>query len=234
MYKKFALLFLCFQFVACTELQQVLDVASSATGLTTEQIGQGLKAALDSGVSKGSDRLSALNGYYKSPYKILLPEEAQKLTSRLQRIPGFDQVEAKMLEKINRGAEDAAKKAKPIFVSAIKQMTFQDAVGILKGEKNAATTYLNRVTYDKLYNEFKPVLVKSLNKYQALDYWSNAVTKYNRIPLVEKMNPQLDDYITNKALDGLFAMVAKEELNIRNNAAARTTDLLKKVFAQQD
>lgn len=235
MFKKFALLFLCFQLVACTELQSVLDSATSATGLSSEQIGNGLKEALKIGVGKGSDRLSSLDGYLKSQYKILLPEEAQKVTNKLQRIPGFDKVESKMIEKINRAAEDAAKSAKPIFVSAIKQMTFQDAMSILKGEKNAATQYLDRSTKTQLYNEFQPVIVQSLNKFKALDYWEDAVNAYNKIPFIgEKVNPRLDDYITNRALDGLFGMVAKEELNIRNNVSARTSDLLRKVFAQQD
>lgn len=233
MIKKIALLVLCFQLTACTELQNVLNTVGT-TGLTSEQIGNGLKEALQIGIGKGSDRLSALDGYLKSQYKILLPEEAQKLTNRLQRIPGFNKVEDKMIERINRAAEDAAKSAKPIFVSAIKQMTFQDAMGILKGDKNAATQYLNRTTNTQLYGEFQPVIVRSLNKFKALDYWEDAVTAYNKIPLVEKMNPKLDDYITNRALDGLFSMVEKEELNIRNNISARTSDLLKQVFALQD
>lgn len=234
MFKKIALLLICFQLVACTELQNVLDAAATTTGLSSQQIGNGLKEALEVGIGKGSDRLSSLDGYYKSAYKILLPEEAQKVTSKLKRIPGFTKVEDKMLEKINRAAEDAAKSAKPIFVSAIKQMSFQDALGILKGDKDAATNFLNKATYNSLYNEFQPVIVKALNKQNALDYWGDAVNKYNKIPLVEKLNPRLDDYITNKALDGLFSMVAKEELNIRNNVSARTSQLLKDVFAMQD
>ncbi len=234
MFKKFALLFLCFQLVACTELQTVLDAATSGTGLTSQQIGNGLKEALQVGIGKGSDRLSSLDGYLKSQYKILLPEDAQKVTNKLKRVPGFSKVEDKMIEKINRAAEDAAKSAKPIFVSAIKQMTFQDAMGILKGDKNAATSFLNRATYSQLYNEFQPVIVKALNKHKALDYWGDAVNAYNKIPLTNKMNPKLDDYITNRALDGLFSMVEKEELNIRNNVSARTSKLLKDVFAMQD
>ena len=234
MFKKFALLFLCFQLVACTELQSVLDAASSGTGLTSQQIGNGLKEALQVGIGKGSDRLSSLDGYLGSQYKILLPEDAQKLTNKLKRVPGFTKVENKMIEKINRAAEDAAKSAKPIFVSAIKQMSFQDALGILKGDKNAATNFLNKATYNQLYAEFQPVIVKALNKQNALDYWGDAVNAYNKIPLVTKMNPKLDDYITNRALDGLFGMVEKEELNIRNNVGARTSQLLKDVFAMQD
>ncbi len=233
MYKKFALLLICFQFVACTELQQVLDSATAATGLTSEQIGNGLKEALQIGIGKGSDRLSALDGYYKSPYKILLPEEVQKIEKTLRDI-GAGSLVDDAIEKINHAAEDAAKGAKPIFVSAIRQMTFQDAMGILKGDKEAATNYLNQTTYNKLYNEFQPVIQRSLNKRKALDQWEKVVTKYNQIPFIQKQNPKLDDYITNRALDGLFAMVAKEELNIRNNVSARTSDLLRKVFAQQD
>ena len=185
-------------------------------------------------LSKGADVLSATDGYFKSPYKILLPPEARKVADKLKNVPGFKNFEETILEKINRGAEDAAKKAKPIFVSAITQMTFADAMNILMGEKNAATVYLERTTSDKLYQEFNPVIVESLDKFDARDYWSKAVTTYNKIPFVEKANPDLDDYVTKEALNGLFGMVAKEELNIRTNLAARTSDLLRRVFAKQD
>ncbi len=202
--------------------------------LTNAEVAGGLKEALTNGISKGSDLLSQVNGYYKSEYKILLPPEARKITDRLQNIPGFKDVEEEILERINRGAEDAAKKAKPIFVNAIKQMTFADAMNILMGADNAATQYLIGTTRQALYNEFSPVIIESLDKFQARKYWSDAVTAYNRIPLVEKANPSLDDYVTNAALDGLFGMVAKEELNIRKNVSARTSDLLRRVFARQD
>ena len=234
MIKKFAFLLICFQLTACTELQNVVGALGTVTELSQSQIGQGLKEALNIGIGKGSDRLSNVNGYLQSPYKILLPAEALKVTEKLQKIPGFDKVEANIVEKINRGAEDAAKKAKPIFVDAIRSMSIQDATSILMGEKNAATKFLNKATYNKLYQEFQPVIVNSLNKKGALNYWSDLVNKYNKIPFVTKMNPSLEDHITNKALDGLFAMVAKEELNIRQNVSARTSDLLKQVFAKQD
>jgi hypothetical protein len=144
-------------------------------------------------------------------------------------------LEEVVLEKINRGAEDAASRAKPIFVNAIKSMTISDALGILKGDKDAATRFLERTTYQQLYAEFNPVIVSSLDKFNARTIWSDAVNTYNRIPLInEKADPNLDDYVTRQALDGLFAQVAKEELNIRNNLGARTTDLLRKVFAAQD
>lgn len=238
MFKQITFILALLSLTACdtTDLNSVLGaVLNSENGLTSTEIGSGLKQALEIGISKGSDRLSRENGYFESPYKILLPEEARKVTDRLQNIPGFSNLEANVLEKINRGAEDAASKAKPIFVNAIKSMTITDALGILKGDKDAATAYLKRVTYQQLYNEFNPVIVESLDKFNARQYWSDAVTTYNRIPLVnDEVDPDLDDYVTNKALDGLFSQVAKEELDIRNNIGARTTDLLRRVFAAQD
>lgn len=234
MLKKLGILLLIVQLTACTELQNIAGTLAENGALTNAEIGQGLKQALEIGIGKGSDRLSQLDGYYKSPYKILLPEEARKVTEKLKIIPGFDKVENVILEKINRGAEDAAKKAKPIFVSAIKQMTFDDALNILMGTDNSATTYLNNATRTQLYQEFSPVINNSLDKFDANKYWSDAVNKYNSIPFIEKVNPDLGDYVTNQALNGLFSMVEKEEKNIRTNVSARSTDLLKKVFAKQD
>ena len=237
MFKKFIVLALLSQLLfACPqEITDVLDsVLDSGKELTNTQIGQGLKEALDSGISKGAARLSQTDGYFKSNYKILLPPKARKVTDRLKNIPGFSNVEDIILEKINRGAEDAAKKAKPIFVSAIKQMTFRDVMGILMGKNDSATRYLESATSRKLYNEFNPVIVASLDKFNARKYWSDIITTYNKIPLIEKADPDLDDYVTQQALNGLFSMVEKEENNIRHNLAARTTDLLKRVFAKQD
>ena len=193
-----------------------------------------MKQALEFGISEGAQRLSQENGYFKSPYKILLPEEARKITDRLQNVPGFSRVEEVILEKINRGAEDAAAKAKPIFVDAIKSMSFRDAMNILMGNQDAATQYLHQATYQSLYREFNPVIVNSLDKFNARDYWSDAVNAYNKIPFVDKANPDLDDYVTAEALEGLFAMVEKKEREIRNNVSARKTDLLRRVFARQD
>ncbi|MCB9285216.1 MAG: DUF4197 domain-containing protein [Lewinellaceae bacterium] len=222
-------------FSSCDVLQQVVDASlSQSTPLTTTEIGAGLKQALEIGITEGANKLSQTDGYFKSPYKILLPPEAQKVTAKLQNIPGFSDVESIVLEKINRGAEDAAKRAAPIFKDAITQMSFSDAMGILMGSKNAATQYLQKTTYDKLYAEFNPVIVESLDKFSARKYWSDAVTAYNKIPLVDKVNPSLDDYVTKQALTGLFSMVEKKELDIRTNLASRTTDLLRKVFAKQD
>lgn len=229
------LVILSFILFACDPaiMQKVIESAGQ-TQVSDLDISNGLKEALNKGIDSGVNYLSAENGFYTSPYKILLPEEAIKVTEKLKVIPGMDKVENEITLKLNRAAEDAVKTAKPIFINAIKQMTFNDVKNILFGDKNAATQFLHRTTYNSLYNEFNPVIVTSLNKFNALDYWSNAVTSYNKIPFVTKMNPKLDDYVTKKALDGVFDMVEKKELDIRNNLTSRTTDLLKRVFGLQD
>ena len=193
---KLALVCVAFSLSSCSpqQFQEVLGSVLENGALTDGEVSSGLKQALEIGIGKGSDQLSALDGYFKSPYKILLPPEARKVTDRLQKVPGFSQVENILLEKINRGAEDAAKKAKPIFVDAIKQMTFEDAMTILLGADNAATSYLNNKTNAQLYNAFNPVIVNSLDKFQARKYWKDAVTAYNKIPLIQKADPSLDNY----------------------------------------
>ena len=201
--------------------------------LTAEEVGEGLKEALTNGVSKGSDLVSQLDGYYKNPeIKIPFPPEVKQMETRLRQIGLGSEVD-KFIESLNRGAEDAAKEAKPIFVSAIKQMTIQDAWSILKGEQDAATKYLSRTTSPLLKDKFKPVIQNSLNKVNATRYYSDLVNAYNKIPLVQKVNPNLDDYATDRAIQGLFVMIAKEEKNIRANPGARTSELLKKVFNAQ-
>lgn len=223
-------LFVSLSLPSCDTLQQI----AGSLEPTSAEIGQGLKQALEIGISEGAARLAQKDGYFKSEYKILLPAEARKVTDKLKFIPGFSDVENNILEKLNRAAEDAANAAKPIFVSAIKEMTFDDALQILMGPQNAATQYLDQKTHVPLYAEFHPVVVTSLNKFNAIQYWADAVNAYNKIPLVEKVNPSLDQYVTEAALDGLFGMVAKKELQIRTDINSRTTDLLKKVFAKQD
>ena len=233
--KKLLFVLFTISLVSCdpAALQRAMDTIGAGE-LTSAEIGSGLKQALEIGIGKGAGLLSKKDGYFKSAYKIGLPPEAQKVADKLRNVPGFANVENTILEKINRGAEDAAKRAKPIFVNAIRAMTFKDAMNILMGEKNAATTYLNRNTHSKLYAEFNPVIIKSLDKFKARQYWKDAVNAYNKIPFVQKANPDLDDYVTTEALKGLFSMVEKEEKNIRTNVSARSTDLLKKVFAKQD
>lgn len=203
-------------------------------GLSQDEVGRGLKEALDNGVGAAVDFLSAKDGYFKSPYKILVPEEAQKVVTKLKMVPGFQNIEADLTERMNRAAELAAKKAKPIFVSAIKQMTFQDAMNLLMGNDDAATRYLERTTTEKLYADFKPVIQQALDEVNAREYWRSAVTAYNKLPMVQKTNPELDDHVTRKALVGMFSLIEKKEKDIRANPSLRTTDLLKKVFAKQD
>lgn len=223
-------------FTGCTsqQINQTLGTLLNG-GLTSDDIASGLREALNIGARDGANELSQSGGYYDDlAYRILLPEEAQKVTSRLRGIPGFSDLEDVVIRKINQGAEDAAKEAAPIFLDAIKQMTIQDALGILQGDKDAATAYLKRVTYDQLYAKFNPVIVSSLDKFSARTVWSDAVTAYNRIPLVTQVDPDLDDFVTRRALDGLFSKVADKELDIRTNLNARTSDLLRRVFAEQD
>ena len=209
-------------------------IKSGGANLTQDEIGNGLKEALNIGLNEATDFLSAKDGYFKSPYKILMPEEAQKVVSKLKVIPGFANVEADLTERMNRAAEDAAQKAKPIFIAAIKKMTFTDAMNILTGNKDAATRYLEKTTYDALYAEFKPIIQASLDKVNARTYWKEATTAYNKIPFATKTNTELDDHVTKTALIGMFSLVEQKEKGIRSNANLRTSDLLKKVFAKQD
>lgn len=198
--------------------------------LSSEEVGQGLKEALTVGVSKGSDLVSQADGFYKNAaIRIPFPPEARKAEETLRRLGMSTEVD-KFVLALNRAAEDAATEAKPIFISAIKQMTIQDAWSILRGEDDAATQYLNRTTSTHLNEKFKPVIQKALNKTNATTLYTNLVSTYNKIPLVQKMNPALDDYATQKAIAGLFVVVAQEEKNIRQDPAARSTELLQKVF----
>lgn len=232
----FVSLLAIFLFAGCTS-QQIRDTLSTFldTPLTTEEVANGLKEALNRGSQKGANALAQNGGYFNDvAYRILLPEEARKVTDRLKIIPGFTDLEEVIIKKINQGAEDAAKEAAPIFLNAIKRMTIQDAFSILKGDKDAATQYLVRTTREELFSRFQPVIIQSLDKFQARKVWRDATTKYNAIPLLDDVDTDLAGYVTNKALDGLFKKVASEELNIRQNISARTTDLLKKVFAAQD
>lgn len=234
--KKFTLAIFLFStsvfFSSCDTLQQIANEALSEPSLA--EIGQGLKEALNNGVANGVNTLSARDGYFKSAYKILLPAEARQVTDKLKVVPGFTNLENELLEKINHGAEDAAKEAGPIFVTAIRSMSFQDATNILMGADDAATQYLHKTTYDQLYEKFNPKIVVALNNIGANGLWKKAADAYNKIPLVSKVNNDLGDYVTTEALKGLFSKIEEEEKNIRRNPVARTTSLLKKVFSKQD
>ena len=214
------------------ELKKTVEekVTTSSSSLTEEEVGAGLKEALTNGVEKGVAQLSKPDGYFKDlAIKIPLPEEARNVEDKLRRIGQGKKVDD-AIESINRAAEDAASEAKDIFVTAIKAMTLTDAMGILKGEDDAATNYLNKTTRSALFDKFKPVIKVSLDKVGATKHWNTVFTTYNKLPMVTKVNPDLEEYATNKAIDGLFVQIAKQEKEIRENPAARISDLLKKVF----
>jgi hypothetical protein len=226
--------------MGCTSAQinQTLGDVNKTLGgdkpLTSAEVADGLKEALIKGISNGSDIVSQLDGYFKNPeIKIPFPPDVKRVEDRLRQIGLGNEVD-KFVMTLNRGAEDAAKEAKPIFIAAIKQMTIQDAFGILRGEQDAATQYLKRTTSSLLKEKFKPVIANSLQKVNATKYYGDIVTRYNQIPTVQKVNPELDDYATDRAIEGLFFMIAKEEQNIRANPAARTTEILRRVFGSQN
>lgn len=210
----------------------VLITASALAQLQlgNEEISKGLKEALTQGISKGADALSQVDGYFKNPaIKIPFPPDAQKMEKKLRDLGMGKEVDNFILT-LNRGAEDAAKQAKPIFVDAIKKMSITDAVTILKGQPDAATQYLKKTTITQLKAQFTPVIKASLDKVEATKYYSNLAGEYDKIPFVKKVNPDLTAYTTDLAIQGLFVMIANEEKNIRANPVARTSDLLKKVF----
>ena len=222
-------------FSGCAELQQVANQFPQVGGvLTNGDIASGLKEALNNGIDKQVIKLTAVDGFYKNELvKILLPEELKKVDKALRNI-GLNSLADEGQKMMNRAAEDAVKEATPIFINAIKGMTFNDAKNILLGNESAATTYLQGSTTTSLYGKFNPVIKNSFAKVGADKVWTNIITKYNAIPLVKKVNPDLTDYVTNQALNGVFKMVAVEEKNIRTDLSSRTSDLLKRVFAMQD
>ena len=204
---------------------------SSGDSLSTSEVGSGLKEALKVGVEKGTTKLSAADGFFKdAAIKILMPEEAQKVEQKLRGM-GMGKLVDDAIESMNHAAEDAAKSASPIFINAIKQMSIQDAMGILRGGDNAATEYLKGKTTSELTTAFRPVIEQSLEKVGATKNWNTVFTNYNRFSL-NKVNPDLAAFVTEKALAGIFLQVALEEKQIRKDPLARTSDLLKKVFGK--
>lgn len=204
---------------------------TNSTGAPTSlEIGTALKQALEQGTGKSSDQLSAANGFFmNAEVKILFPPEAQKAEKTLRSL-GFNKLCDDVILSLNRAAESAAKEAKPIFLNAIKQMTLQDVTNILLGNQDAATQYFKRTTTAQLSAKFKPVVQVNLDKTNATKYYTSAAAQYNKVPFVKKLNPDISDYVTQRAIEGLFLEIAKEELNIRQNLSARTTPLMQKVF----
>lgn len=205
-------------------------IARPKSGLSEDEVGKALKEALNLGIDKGVSQLSKPDGYFKdTQIKILMPDEAKNAETKLRAI-GQGQKVDDAIESMNRAAEDAATSAKQLFVDAIKAMTMTDVMNILNGTDDAATKYLSNATRAQLVEKFKPIIKASLDKTGATKHWASVFTAYNAIPMVQKVNPDLVDFVTNKAIDGLFVQIAKEELSIRKNPAARVSDLLKKVF----
>ncbi|MFH4967563.1 DUF4197 domain-containing protein [Gaetbulibacter sp. M240] len=227
---------LCFllNLMACAELQQVVNQLPQGGTLSNADIAAGLRQALDFGIEKQVTKLTQTDGFYKNDLvKILLPSELQKVDKTLRDI-GLSSLADEGLKLLNRAAEDAVKEATPIFVNAVKEITFDDAKNILLGNDNAATTYLKVKTESPLYAKFNPVIKSSFDEVGASEIWSSLINKYNALPLTADVNPDLTDYVTREALNGVYTMIALEEKDIRNNFASRTTTLLKKVFALQD
>jgi hypothetical protein len=201
---------------------------------TTSEVAEGLKEALIRGVSTGTEQLSKTNGYLDNPeIRIPFPPDVKRVEERLRQLGLGNEVD-KFITTLNHGAEDAALQAKPIFYNAIQSLTIEDAWNILKGQPDAATQYLKKTTSTELRAKFKPVIQTSLSKVNATRYYGDLVNTYNRIPTVEKVNPNLDDYATDLAMQGLFTMIAKEEMKIRRDPMARTTDIMKRVFSYQN
>ncbi len=232
--KKILILVVAVSLSSCAEMQQVLNQLPQTQGIGGVDIAGGLREALNNGISKQVTKLTAVDGFYKNEaVKILLPEELRKVDSGLRKM-GLSALADEGLKVLNRAAEDAVKESTPIFVDAVRNITFTDAKTILMGNENSATIYLQNSTSTALYGKFNPVIKNSFNKVGADKVWANIITKYNSIPLVNKVNPDLTDYVTNQAMNGVFKMIAVEEKNIRTNLSSRTSVLLQKVFAMQD
>lgn len=242
-----ALLVTMVLFTGCAELMSVLQTSGSGP-LTEADVAGGLREALITGAKNSAQRLAAENGYYGDALvRILLPDEAKIIVDNISRIPGGDKLVEDVILRINRAAEDAAKEVAPIFVSSITQMTISDAFNILNGADNAATTYLRSTTYDQLYQLYKPKIQASTEKkivgnISTKDSWNTLTSRWNsvantlagKLAGLKPVNTDLDDFLTTKALSGMFLKVEGEELKIRKEVSARVTPLLQKVFGSLD
>jgi hypothetical protein len=235
-YQLFFVFFIVF-FSACSssDLNRILQSTGVQGLLTQQEVSSGLKEALIQGISKGADKAAQTDGFFKNDLiRILLPEDARRVESTLRQMGLGSEVDRALLA-INRGAEKAAIEAKPIFVNAIRQLTIHDAFNILRGDQDAATKYLRRTTEGQLISLFQPKIQGSLNQVGATKYYGDIANAYNAIPLTNrKIDPDLNAYVTERAIDGLFLLIAEEEKNIRENPMERTSALMRRVFAAQD
>lgn len=204
--------------------------STSGSGLSNTEITKGLKEALNVGTNNATGAASKLDGFYKNPLiKIPFPKEAKDMEKQLRNV-GMGKEVDKFTQSLNRAAEDAAKSAAPIFLQSIQKITINDGLSILRGNNDAATQFLKNTSNAALMAAFKPIIQNSLNKVQVAKYWQPLTKTYNKIPFVKKMNPDLNQYVSDKAVEGLFKLIAQEELKIRKNPTARVNDILKKVF----
>ena len=218
-------------FSSCDTMSQLPIKIGSPNGVTEAEAGQGVKEALSQGLVNAVLRLNKEDGFFRDAlYKVLLPPDAKKIENTLRNL-GFGSMVDKAILQVNRAAEDAAGAAKPIFIDAVKSMSISDAIGLIKNGDTSATHFFRVKTTDHLIAAFLPIIKNSLDKVDATKYYGDLVSKYNSLPTTfKKLNPDLPGYVTDRATFALFDLVAKEEQNIRQNVAARTTDILKKVF----
>ena len=217
---------------AQVNLNQVVSTANSmlGQGLSNDKIVKGLKEALTVGTKNSTEKASQVDGFFKNPLiKIPFPKEAKQMEETLKSLGMKSEVD-RFVKTMNRAAEDASKKAAPIFINAVVNMSISDGLKILRGSNSAATDFLKNATSVQLKTEFKPVIKTSLKKVEITRYWSPLAKKYNKLPMVKKVNPNLDDYVTTKAIDGLFKLIADEEMKIRKDPKARISEILKEVF----
>tara|TARA_R110002072_G_scaffold150586_1_gene299064 strand:- start:65 stop:784 length:720 start_codon:yes stop_codon:yes gene_type:complete len=219
---------------SCDQLLPLLESAGSLnTPPTKSEVSSGIKEALTVGIKNTVLKTSSVNGFLNnSLIKIPFPQEAAKVESTVRNLGLGNKVDD-FVATLNHGAEEASKKASPIFVNAITSMSINDVYDVWRGDNNAATVYLRNNTESDLQIAFQPVIKQALEKVNLTKYWNPLINTYNKIPLVQKMNPNLDEYVLDKTLDGLFTMLALEEGKIREDPAARVSDLLKKVFGYQ-
>ncbi|MBN1159182.1 MAG: DUF4197 domain-containing protein [Bacteroidales bacterium] len=220
--------------VSCGSQSQIFrelqDTYGLEPGLSEQDAAAGIKEALIKGTNLGVDLVSVTDGYFgNEEIRIPFPPDAREIESTLRNI-GLDKKVDEVIRSINRAAEMAAGEARPVFISAITGMTVTDALEIVRGADNAATLYLQRSTSAQLIEAFHPIISSALERVDATRYWDDVVNTYNMLPFIKKMNPDLAGYVTDKAIEGLFSIIAKEELKIRHDPLARTTELLKKVF----
>lgn len=218
---------------ATTAVSNAITGGTTAPALSNDEIIKGLREALTVGTNSSTAIASKADGYLKNPRLFIpWPEEAKDMREKLIKL-GMQKQVTDFETSLNRSAEEAAKKAAPVFINAITNMSISDGLAILNGNDTAATNYLRKSSYQPLYNEFLPVVKEAIAKVNVTKYWNPLVTKYNKIPGVKKQNPDLNDYVTKKAANGLFVLVADEEAKIRKDPMARVTDLLKKVFGSK-